>query len=135
MKKIVFGIDVSKSKLDVAVFYGDKCEEQFVVKNDYEELSTCFEDLLKAHQWNKEDVMLCAEHTGHYTYILESVATSLELDLWIENPTEIILSSGLHRGKNDKVDAYKIGMYAVRFQDRKKLYSSDNELYKKISSL
>jgi len=33
---------------------------------------------------------------------------------WLENPT----SSGITRGKNDRVDAQRIAEYAMRFADR-----------------
>lgn len=135
MKKIVLGIDVSKNKLDIAIIIDGQCSDQFVIENDYDHLSTCFKDLLKAYQCDIKDVLICAEYTGHYTYALECVATNLEIDLWVENPTEIILSSGLHRGKNDKVDALKIGMYAMRFQDKAKLYKPENEILKTVKSL
>lgn len=45
------------------------------------------------------------------------------MDLWLENATQIKHSSGVHRGKNDRLDARKIAAYAVRFQDKARLFS------------
>ena len=54
------------------------------------------------------------------------------LSLWLENPYQIKHSLGVHRGKNDKVDALRIADYAIRFQDKKRLYSLPD---KSIASL
>jgi transposase len=41
-----------------------------------------------------------------------------ELFIWLENPLQIKLSSGIRREKNDKVDSKQIAFYAFRFQDK-----------------
>lgn len=40
----------------------------------------------------------------------------------MEDPTQIKYSSGLQRGKNDKIDAKRIALYAFRYYDRMKVY-------------
>ena len=67
--------------------------------------------------------MICAEYTGQYTYPLCCACEELGVDLWLENPAQIKHSSGIQRGKNDKLDARKIAAYAVRFQDKVRLFS------------
>ncbi|KAA6311989.1 hypothetical protein EZS27_036999, partial [termite gut metagenome] len=47
----------------------------------------------------------------------------LGIDLWLENPAEIKQRSGLQGGKNDKSDARKIAAYALRFQDKSRLFT------------
>jgi transposase len=40
----------------------------------------------------------------------------------MENPAQIRHCSGVQRGKNDRTDARKIAAYALRFQDKARLF-------------
>ncbi|OAV66193.1 Transposase IS116/IS110/IS902 family protein [Bacteroidales bacterium Barb6XT] len=61
------------------------------------------------------DVLVCAECTGQYIWPLCCVCKDLGIDLRLENPAQIKHSSGVQRGKNDRLDARKIAAYAFRF--------------------
>ena len=130
IKKVFIGIDVSKEKLDLCVQIGDLISQEIVLLNTISELKKFFRKFFKEH--NAEDILLCCEHMGHYVYPLCCVCEDLNLDLWIENPYQIKHSSGLQRGKNDKVDARRIVEYAIRYQDKVRLFSLPD---KNISSL
>jgi transposase len=67
--------------------------------------------------------LICAEYTGQYGYPLGCACEALHIDLWMENAAQIKHSSGLNRGKSDKLDARKIAAYATRFQDKVRLFS------------
>lgn len=123
MKSIIIGMDVSKEKLDVCVQTGEKILKELVVDNTSAAVKDCFKDLSKAHQFNYSDILVCAEYTGQYTYSLSCACEEMKVDLWLENPAQIKMSSGVQRGKNDKSDARKIAAYALRFQDKAKLFS------------
>ena len=47
--------------------------------------------------------------------------------MWLENPLQIKLSSGIRREKTDKVDARMIAEYAFRHQDKVKPYNPQTE--------
>ena len=123
MKKNVIGIDVSKEKLDFCLQQGEKILQEFVVENTTVSIKRSLKGILKEYQLEVLDLLLCAEYTGQYTYPLACVCEELGIDLWLENPAQIKLSSGVQRGKNDKLDARKIVAYAIRFEDKKKLFS------------
>ena len=123
MKKKVIGIDVSKEKLDFCLFDGEKVLKEQVVDNTANSVKRSLKDILKEFRLTVSDILLCAEYTGQYTYPLACACEELDVDLWLENPAQIKHSSGVQRGKNDKLDARKIAIYAVRFQDKKKLFS------------
>ena len=55
--------------------------------------------------------------------------------LWLENPAEIKYSSGIQRGKNDKVDAKRIAVYASRFQDKVQYYERPSEDIERLKQL
>lgn len=123
MRKIVIGIDVSKEKLDFCVQSEEKVLQEFLVENTFCAIKSSLKKVFKDYQIKAEDAVLCAEYTGQYTYPLSCASEELGLDLWLENPAQIKLSSGVQRGKNDRLDARKIAAYAARFQDKMRLFS------------
>ena len=80
-------------------------------------------------------MLVCAEHTGQYTFPLACACKAVECKLWLENPAEIKYSSGVQRGKNDKVDAKRIAIYAKRFQDRVQYYERPTEDIERLKQL
>ena len=80
-------------------------------------------------------MLVCAEHTGQYTFPLACACKSVECKLWLENAAEIKYSSGVQRGKNDKVDARRIAIYAGRFQDKVRYYERPTEDIERLKQL
>lgn len=121
MKKIFIGVDVSKLKLDFCSYQdGQFCKEEVVANHNLaikNHLESILDDTLK------DELLICAEYTGQYIYPLTCACHDLEIDLWIENPVQIKYRSGMQRGKNDKLDARKIAVYAQRFEDQARLFS------------
>jgi transposase len=132
MKKFFIGIDISKEKLDLCLTSGDKIVKEWVLQNTATDIKRSIADLLKTHACEKSDILVCAEYTGQYNYPLGCACEESGIDLWMENPTQIKHSSGITRGKNDKLDARKIAAYAYRFRDKVRLFSLPE---KKLSSL
>ena len=121
------GIDISKNKLDVCVFDGNNILIHLVCKNDVVTIEKLFKGLLDDNiEFDK--VLVCAEHTGLYSFSLIESCESLNIDLWLENPAEIKLSSGVQRGKNDKIDAERIANYACRYKDKANLYTNNKNI-------
>jgi transposase len=123
VKKIVIGIDVSKEKLDFCLQLGEKVVEDTVAENTTRAIISFLKGVLRSRHLEVADLLLCAEYTGQYTWPLGCACTELGVDLWLENPAQIKHSSGVHRGKNDRLDARRIAAYAVRFQDKMRLYT------------
>jgi len=121
MKKTVIGIDVSKEKLDFCLRNEKNVLREIIVKNTISAIKASLKRLLKEYELT--DLLLCAEYTGQYIYPLCCACEELSIDLWMENPEQIKLHSGVQRGKNDKLDARKIADYALRYQDKVKLFS------------
>jgi transposase len=123
MKKNVIGVDVSKEKLDFCFLQNEKLEKEWTLSNTTTAIKSSLKSLLKEFKFDSSEVLLCAEYTGQYTYPLSCVCEELGVALWLENPTQIKHSSGIQRGKNDRLDARKIADYANRFQDKIRLFS------------
>jgi transposase len=78
---------------------------------------------------------VCGDFTGIYAMTAAIVFNKQNIDFWLENPSQIKLSSGINREKNDKVDSGQIALYALRFLDRVKLYKPQNDTLLKIREL
>lgn len=129
------GTDISKDKLDFSLFEGECIVQSVECTNDYKPLKAFLERLIKQQNLSKDHLIICAEHTGRYGYHLMQVASELGLNLWLENPATVKWSSGVQRGKNDKVDAERLAVYAYRFIDRARLFNPDNEVIVELKQL
>jgi transposase len=122
-KKLIIGIDVSKEKLDLCLQSETVTVSEWTLNNRTPDISKSLKEILKCRDAEAADLLICAEYTGQYAYPLCCACEELHIDLWMENPAQIKHSSGVQRGKNDRVDARRIAAYAVRFQDRVRLFS------------
>ena len=129
------GIDVSKNKLDICVMSESKIlkEEQF--SNHPQSIASEIEGIKEEFGMNNDSFIICAEHTGQYTYPLMCACKSVGCKLWLENPSQIKYCSGVIRGKNDRVDARRIAQYAMRFIDKARLYERPAEELTRLKQL
>lgn len=121
MKKFFIGIDVSKLKLDFCLFQKQEILKEGIIANHTGAIKDLLEKLMGED--SPELFLICAEYTGQYTYPLSCVCAELRIDLWLENPAQIKYRSGVQRGKDDKLDAYKIACYSERFEDMAHFFS------------
>lgn len=117
------GIDVSKRNLDCCLFCNGVVVRQDVILNYQKSIEKYLFDICVDQDTEPDCLVICAEYTGMYIYPLIVACQSKDYKLWIEDPTQIKYSSGLQRGKNDKIDAQRIALYAYRYVDRIKVYS------------
>ena len=113
-KKWFVGIDVSKKTIDV-VYYERKrrkiCEE---IHRRFSNDQSGFKLMRK---WFKEcgmksaELVIGLENTGIYSLDLCLSLESAGIDYCCFNPLHLKRSFGLTRGKNDKVDAWRIAYY------------------------
>lgn len=130
------GIDISKSTLDIAVFRGKEHLFNDKIENSVSAVLDCFTKLSKTcSDFTPTTVLVCLENTGRYMNFLLSSLSSLSYCIWIENAYSIKHSLGLRRGKNDEVDAERIGEYAFRFSDKANLYKADSLSVSKLKAL
>lgn len=112
------GVDVSKKKLDFCVMFEGKVVHEEATANHQTAIMSLLRHLEEDYGITSDRMLVCAEHTGQYTFPLACACKSVECKLWLENAAEIKYSSGVQRGKNDKVDARRIAIYAGRFKTR-----------------
>jgi transposase len=61
--------------------------------------------------------------------------TEQECNVWLEMPVNIIRSLGLQRGKNDRVDARRIALYAYKNKEDIKLWKPQRDVILKLRDL
>ena len=121
------GLDISKAKIDVALFDKEKITLDLVFKNNPKDLKKALLRLFKSENLKIKSTIVCAEYTGMYIYSIIQVCQELGINLWLENPAQIKLCTGVHRGKSDKIDAQRIALYSYRFQDKAAFYTQKTE--------
>ncbi len=140
MKKEEFkqfiGIDISKSKLDLSLISASDPEASAFI-----EVSNNAKGMKQITKWLQsleitfDKVLFCMEYTGIYGLPVQNFLISKGAFVWVEMANQIIRSSGVQRGKNDKVDAKRIAQYAYRHQDKRKAFSIPTEVQTTINDL
>jgi len=135
-QKYFIGVDVSKSKVDIAVLSATKeVVMEMVVNNEVKALSRFFRMLFKRLNIGKEDVLVCCETTGIYNHPLEVCCTQGDLYLWVETALKIKKAASDLRGKSDKKDAFRIAEYALRYEDKKHRFVPKDTATEKLGDL
>ncbi|WP_282014129.1 IS110 family transposase [Marinifilum flexuosum] len=133
---VIVGIDFSKKTIDVTYFIMGAMQE-FWYKQFANTEQGCKDMIswIKKNHSQTSEWLICGEYTGIYSMTAATVFNDNGLDLWLENPNQIKLSSGMSREKNDKVDSYHIALYAARFMDRIKLYKPQSKTLLQVREL
>jgi len=122
---VIVGIDQSKLTIDAALLMVSNHEQK--VTEQFENNAKGFKRMLlwieKQSSCSLQEVLLCTEHTGLYSYPLSVFCQQHQLSLWLENALQIKQSLGIQRGKNDRADARRIAQYAFTHRHRAKLYA------------
>lgn len=129
------GVDVSKKKLDFCVMFENKVVREDVIANHPSAVTALIHQLEDEFGISNAQMLVCAEHTGLYTYPLVCACEAVECKLWLEHPSNIKYSSGVQRGKNDKIDAKRIAIYAARFEDKVRLYERPDQEIERLKQL
>jgi transposase len=118
------GIDISKEYFDVAIILNGNKEKP--IHSQFLNTSPGIKELcawLKIQGSTPKNTLVCMEHTGMYGNILIHDLSKYKFELWVEMSLKIIKSSGVQRGKTDKIDAARIALYALKNVEDVVIYS------------
>jgi transposase len=137
MYSFVVGIDISKLTLDACMLIDGKKETatHYHLSNTPEAIQKLFLGFAKLPNFSLDKCLICLEATGVYTYPILTYATQHQLNIWVELGTRIKRSSGLQRGKNDKVDALRIATYSFKNQEDARLWKPMDSTLEQIKHL
>jgi transposase len=115
------GIDVSKDTFDTVLLSAEEKESKTLNHKQFENSVSGCKLFLKWSLKQGVDIdrcLVCAEHTGMYVNLIAAFLVEHKINFWLEMSYRIIRSSGIQRGKTDKIDAYRIALYAKKNQDQ-----------------
>lgn len=137
MKNLFIGIDFSKLKIDASFFERGKMKvfTHKVFENNKEGFKQMLSWLKTQSDVPMGEWMFCGEHTGLHSHPLSEWLTSKGLFIWIDSPLQIKCSMGIQRIKSDKVDSKQLALYAYRFEDRARQYTTASKALKSLRLL
>jgi len=133
--KFFVGIDVSKDTLDFSVVTEGKEVRDFRIENSSKAIKVALRTLGSLNGFCIPNTLFCLEQTGLYNNHVTSMLHSMEANIWVEKAIEIKRSSGLQRGKSDKVDSQRIALFAFRNQDKARLWSAPRVVIQQLKRL
>src|SRR6185503_8317631 len=81
------------------------------------------------------NALFCMEHTGIYNNPLLNYCTKQKVAVWLESAIHIKKSSGLQRGKNDRVDAFRIAIFAYKNREEVKFWEPKRYVIQRLKYL
>ncbi len=133
--KQFIGIDVSKLWLDFAVFEQNNLVFHMRVENSLKGIQSFMKELKRLITFDFKLIVFCMEHTGIYNNHLLDYLYKKNANICVESAIQIKQSSGLQRGKNDKVDAIRIAQFAYKNRDELKLWEPKREVIQLLKHL
>lgn len=137
MEKLVIGIDFSKETMNFCCLCGSAATIllEGMVANGKEGCKEMIRMLRSLQPGVKVgDFLFCGENTGCYSLEVAEYLISKKYPIWLENPLQIKLSSGMRREKTDAADARMIAEYAFRHSDKFKPYNPQSKGILKLKS-
>lgn len=128
MKNIIIGIDISKKTLDICVK-----KDQSITHLSIENTPKAIKRFLKPY--SKEQAVLAMENTGRYNWNLLEILEGYTFKVYVISPLHLKKSIGIARGKNDKVDAFRICSFIEKNQQDIPQWKPSTQAIKKIKVL
>lgn len=89
MKVVYLGVDVSKKKLDLCLRSNGKDILYDVIPNDLSSIKSWLTRTFEKFFLSEDSLVVCAEHTGQYTYPLVCATKSIGVYLCLEDAAKI----------------------------------------------
>lgn len=133
--KQFIGIDVSKETLDLSVVINGNAVSHYCVLNNTREIKSVVNKIMKTFGGSYEETIFCMEHTGLYNLPLVKWLQANGYKIWLESGVHIKKTLGLVRGKSDKVDSFRIAMFAYTNRHHLKLWVPPRKIVERLGAL
>lgn len=130
--KEVIGIDVSKLENEGFI---QTSKEMLTFENNKKGFKKLLDWVSKKTKSDIKDVLFAFEHTGLYSYPLSLFLTENNYQYVLLPGLELKRSMGITRGKNDKIDAKRIALYAYEKRESLKQYDMPTEVLVELKRL
>jgi len=128
------GIDVSKQTLDITVLNNNEKKMYEQIVNSDQSIKS-FLKKLRDQKITLSDCLFCLEHTGIYNTHFLKVMEEKKLAVCLESSVHIKQSGGLLRGKNDKIDSFRIALYAFKNKEFLTLWQPERTVIRHLRRL
>ncbi|MDN3583800.1 transposase [Mucilaginibacter flavus] len=128
---VILGVDVSKRTLDIGC--ADRLQH-IQIENSSKGFNV-LKKWCKSHEIDLSASLIILEYTGGYEYRFLQFCTAHQIDFCRISGLEIKRSMGMTRGKNDKVDSFRIGQYGEEKIKRLELSKPLNDNILKLKQL
>lgn len=135
IQQTFIGTDVSKLTLDVSIITIDGFHQHQQFENNTKGFKQLQKWLLSTNLFSYNNALFCMEHTGIYTRQFVEFLLMHEAKVWMESALHLKRSMGMTRGKNDKIDSYRIARYAMTNADNVKLVTLSSKTLLLIKDL
>ncbi|MDO1449173.1 IS110 family transposase [Rhodocytophaga aerolata] len=137
MQKFIYfiGIDISKQTLDFSLVQMGNQLFHLTTANNPKGIACFIKKLKDLPGFEIKQALFCMEHTGIYNHFLLEALTSLQANICLQAAIQIKYSLGLQRGKNDKIDAKRIALYAYLKRDTLELWQPPRPVMKRLKYL
>ena len=129
------GIDVSKNELDFAVQQGNCFLFHREIANEPLAINNFLKELSKLPGFKLSKALFCMEHTGIYNNHSLTCLYKKKAQVCLEAATQIRSCMGNIRGKNDKIDAIRIAVYAYERHHKLRLWQPKREVVSQLAHL
>jgi transposase len=129
------GIDVSRDKLDFAVFNKQNFVFHREINNSITDIKEFLSQLKKIPGFTFTKSLFVMEHTGIYCNHLLKTLSLAKTNFAQENALQIKKSSGVLRGKDDKTDSIRIAQYALLHSSKIHLWRPKRNVINLLSNL
>ena len=117
MYSLFVGIDVSKADIHVAICVDGKSQFIDGFSNDHDGFQEMIKSIKHRSDIPQDKWFICFENTGVYSKSLLEYLISRQILCREENALKVSKSMGFRRGKDDKIDAQDLSLYAYRHRD------------------
>jgi transposase len=137
MQKFTFfiGIDISKKTLDFSVVKTGQELFHLTTSNNEKGIALFMDKLRQLPQFELNQALFCMEYTGLYNHFILQSLLAMQACISLQAAIQIKYSSGLQRGKNDKIDAKRIALYAYMKRETLILWQPKRPVMNKLSHL
>lgn len=129
------GIDVSKQTLDITILNNSEKKMYQQIENSDQSIKCFLKKLINEQKISLHDCLFCLEHTGIYNSHFLKVMEEKRLAVCLESSVHIKQSGGLLRGKNDKVDSFRIALYAFKNKEFLTLWQPERNVIRHLRRL
>jgi transposase len=129
------GIDVSKRTLDIAMVREGELVLEERIDNDTLSIRSFLKRLLTTLHLSVNQITVCMEHTGIYNAPALEVLWKKKINTCLQPGLQIKQSQGMTRGKNDRVDARRIAIYAFKNRHELTFWKPQRPVVQELSTL